>query len=533
MASFGRARELDPFAVVTLGNCANALFKLGKVEEAIAGHEDALASNPLFLPSWASKAAIEQMSGRRAAALASYREVVEVAGRQRQAARADAESKARQLEKAGVRAPPRSALSWLGAGARHGVAGQWKEAVDALTVALTKAPGLTEAWLMKAEALRRLRQPEQATALLEEGLRRRPEDPQLWHARGVELKNAGAREEAVACYDRALSLEPRYAAAWSDRGLALGALKRLEESIESLERAIALRPEAAPPWLNKALAEEEAQRPADAVHSYRMFLARAAPEQRMQSEMAKDRLAILEPLISEARRSPLTRAEDSRHLNANPPAKVGAAAAGPKLAGTSPPVSSAPPTEALKKGLFCQNQGQHERAVEWFDVCLAGDPSNPAALAGKGDSFVGLDRYALALPCFEAALAGNAAHASTWVKKGACLEALARLDEALLAFEEAANHDPKNPVAWTNRGRILARMNRLDDALRSLEGALALDPRSPLPRFHMAEVFERLGRAADAAKAYQQFLATASPAVLAAQVQRARTRLAELRGGQA
>jgi predicted RNA polymerase sigma factor len=47
----------------------------------------------------------------------------------------------------------------------------------------------------------------------------------------------------------------------------------------------------------------------------------------------------------------------------------------------------------------------------------------------------------------------------------------------------------------------------------------------------MAELCERLGRPEDAAKAYQQFLGVASPAVLGAQVQRARQRITELRGG--
>jgi len=516
LAAFERALERDPFGAVALGNRSNALFKLGRVDEAIAGHEQALACNPFFLASWASKAAIEQMSGRRAAALASYREVIAGARPDQGAALAEAQARSRQLEQAGVVASPRSALSWLGEGARHGAAGQWPEAVDALTQALAQSPHLTEAWLMKAEALRHLEMRESAAAVLQEALRQRPLDPQLWHARGVELKNAGAHEDALSCYDRALSMEPRYAAAWSDRGLALGALKRFEEGIESLERAIALRPDSAPPWINKALAEEEAHRPADAVHSYHMFLERATPEQRLQSEMAKDRLALLEPLIGETR---------SAH------APKGPLAAGPPQASTSPPVRSAPPAEALKKGLFCQNQGQHERAVEWFEVCLAGDPTNLVALAGKGDSLRQLTRYALALPCFESALARNPAHAPTWVKKGACLESLDRLDEALQAFEEAARHDSKNPVPWTNRGRVLARMNRLDDALRALASALALDPRSPLPRFYMADVFERLGRGADAARAYQQFLATALPTVLAEEVQRARARLTALRGG--
>ena len=178
---------------------------------------------------------------------------------------------------------------------------------------------------MKAEALRQLGQTSEAVALTEEALRQRPEDPLLWHARGIDLKNQDRQEEALACFDRALAREPRHAASWSDRGRALGVLKRLDEGIESLEKAIALRPDSAPPWLNKALAEEEARRPADAVHSFRMFLERASPEHRLQAEMAKDRLAILEPLLGEPVRTtappptPTAGVADRRHRGTRPP----------------------------------------------------------------------------------------------------------------------------------------------------------------------------------------------------------------------
>ena len=103
-------------------------------------HERALACDPFFLPSWASKAAIEQLSGRREAALGSYREVVAQADTPDETARADALAKAQRLEQAGVMAPPRSALGWLGTGARLGAAKRFAEAIEALDRALAEAP---------------------------------------------------------------------------------------------------------------------------------------------------------------------------------------------------------------------------------------------------------------------------------------------------------------------------------------------------------------------------------------------------------
>jgi tetratricopeptide (TPR) repeat protein len=881
LGSFEQALERDPFDATALGNRANAHFKLGKVDDAIADHERALACSPFFIASWASKAAIEFLSGRKAQALASFREVAALAGPGYEASLAEAQTQIRRLEQAGVKEPARGGLGWLGTGALLGSRGQFGEAKEALDRALALAPHLTEAWLMKAEALRRLASPDEAAAVLDEAQRRLPDDPQLWHARGAELAKAKRYEEAVACFDRALAREPRHAASWSDRGKALGVLKRLAESIESLEKAIALRPDSAAPWLNKALAEEETNRPADAAHSFRMFLERATPDQRLQVEMAKDRLAILEPrtapdpaaglrglealragrlqearsLLEEAVAGPRADAadwtnlglcqsrlgrgaqamaaydraldRDSRHVPAltnkaallraaggkdeeelaldllmralvlapenpvvwvnlamshaalgvhelaveacdkalalnpkdaeafemkadshgrlkepqaslaaaeqalvlepsrahawylkanalaklgrpeealaaydrclaNDPAKANAyfnkahllfelklypdvpalceqavklhpgfawaaelraraqeamgrpddALAGydqalaidasdpgvfthkalllqklkrydeavaafdravalepkslpflggkaecleeagrpaeaaaawqrflmfapgndPKVAhvraklpilakqansapvapgghvasatapprppaAPPPPLSASSPGEAVKKGLFCQNQGQQERALEWFNLCLLTEPTSVAALTGKAESLRLLGRSAEAVPLFEQALDQSPSHAATWLKKGVCLDSLERHAESLSAFDRVVELDPRNPMGWNSRGLALAKLDRGDEALAAFSQALALDARSPLPRFNMAELLERLGRADEAAKSYQQFLGVASPAVLGAEVQRARQRLTELRGG--
>lgn len=80
------------------------------------------------------------------------------------------------------------------------------------------------------------------------------------------------------------------------------------------------------------------------------------------------------------------------------------------------------------------------------------------------------------------------------------------------------------------RGLALGQLGRLDEAIQSFEKALALDPRSPLPRFNLAELLDRSRPGEDTGRAYQRFLGVATPAILGAEVQRARARLADLRG---
>ena len=159
----------------------------------------------------------------------------------------------------------------------------------------------------------------------------------------------------------------------------------------------------------------------------------------------------------------------------------------------SPSPSAANPAEALKKGLFCQNQGQHPRALEWFDLCLAGDPTSVPALAGKAESLRLLGRHEEAIPCFEQALDQDPSHAPTWLKKGVCLESLARHQESLSAFDRAVALDPRNPLGWNSRGLALGKLGRGEEAAAAFAQALA-SPRSPCPASTWPSSQERLGR---------------------------------------
>ena len=332
LASFERALELDPFGAVALGNRANALFKLGKDRRSDRGPRARPGLRSLLPPELGQQGghrADERTPGRGPRLLPRGRGPG--AAGPGSHAQADAQAQG-PTSSSRPESKHRREVLWAGwerarSSARPGDSRRpSKRSIERSR----QAPDLTEAWLMKAEALRQLKRTERR-----HGPRSRkpcddgPRIPCSGTPGRIDLKNAGAPRRGRGRFDRALALEPRHAASWSDRGRALGALKRLDESIESLERAIALRPEAAPPWLNKALAEEEAHRPADAVHSFRMFLERATPEHASGGDgQGPPRHSGTPDQRGSA--DPLTRAEDSRHLNANPPAKVGAAAAGPE-----------------------------------------------------------------------------------------------------------------------------------------------------------------------------------------------------------
>jgi tetratricopeptide (TPR) repeat protein len=340
--------------------------------------------------------------------------------------------------------------------------------------------------------------------------------------------NLGARahaameqhDEALAGFDIALGIDPSDGSALNHKAQLLQKLKRYGEALVAFDQALGLAAKSTTLLASKAECLEEAGQPAEAASVWQrwlMFVPSADP----QAQVVRSKLASL-ARHGQAAGVPL--AEGGAHI----PAGAATAFAGKEKA---PPVAatlSAP--EAMKKALFCQNQGQHERAVEWFDACLATDAAIAGALVGKGESLRLLKRHAEALPCFEQALERNPGHATTLLKMGVCLESLQRFEDALAAFDKVIDEDPKSIAGWNSRGLTLSKLGRTKEALGAFEQALAVDPRSALPRFNLAELLDQGGRAEDAAKAYQQFLGVASPALLSGQVQRARKRIAELRG---
>ena len=408
VAASERSLDLDPWNATALGNRANALFKLGKVDEAIAGSRAGPGLAPLLHPSWASKAAIEQMSGRRAEALGSYREVL---GQRRhpdtRSSSTKRKSRCEGSRRPESKAPPRSALGWLGRGLQLGAAGRFA-GIDRRPRArrLRRDPNLIEGWLMKAEALRRTRRPEQADAALVEAA----------HAANPTIPRSGTRRASASGASGATRRRWQH----YDRALAQGAAvrRRLERP-----RQVAGRPEAARrghrvagkghrprsrgaprPGSTRPSPRKRRDRPADALHSYAMFLERSQPEHSRPDRDAKDRIAILRAARRERAACDAPPRRHRRPARATPPpppaapAPADASAAG-ALGPRGPPARAASrrprhlqasrgrlraPTPPTGRTSACAMAGSApRRGLAAYDRALALDPRYVAALTNK------------------------------------------------------------------------------------------------------------------------------------------------------
>jgi tetratricopeptide (TPR) repeat protein len=96
-------------------------------------------------------------------------------------------------------------------------------------------------------------------------------------------------------------------------------------------------------------------------------------------------------------------------------------------------------------------------------------------------------------------------------------------------LEKALEIDPRYANAWNNKGISLGNLGRYDEEIRSYEKALEIHPRYAVAWYNKAVAEESLGRREAAVKSYRHCIACAPPQY-AAQVAKARQRLAELEG---
>jgi len=529
------ALRLDPQDSIGLNNLSNALFKLGRREEAIAAQERVLLSQPTFLASWLNRGVMEQRLGRAQEALRSLADLLELA----RAAGEDssfvrqAREVAASLEGQRVQPGPRTHLGWLAFAYQAMVKQDHARALECFDRAIAARPEEPELWRWKASGLAVMERFDDALACLDEALGRLPSSASLHHERGQTLGKLRRFEDALAAYDRALEADPEHTASWSDRGKALGILRRLSDAVASLRRATELRPDHPAPWQNLAMTEEQLDWTEDAARSHREFLKRAKPEMRLQVEHSKARLQVLEGRLR-ARGTPLP--PSSTPVPPGEPGPSAAALAAPPPQPVTIPRAevpsvraTAPAGECCKRGETALNQKQPERALEWYDQAIAADPKAAAGWAGKAEALFALQRYADCVAQLDRALELDAGRVAAWQRRAAALEALKLHDAALESWEKGLALAPSNLFLLNGRGLALFYLGRHQEALAAYDAALAIDPRFALAKFNRAHAEASLGRRDEAARSLQQFLALAPPH-LAPQIQAARAKLAELRG---
>jgi tetratricopeptide (TPR) repeat protein len=220
----------------------NALYKLDKLDDAVASYDKAIEFKPNKDEAWYNRGVALYKLGRLDDAIASYDKAIEF--------------------------KPDKDEAWNGRGNALYKLDKLDDAVASYDEAIEFKPNQDEAWYNRGVALDTLGRLDEAVASYDKAIEFKPDKDEAWNGRGVALDTLGRLDEAVASYDKAIEFKPNDDEAWNNRGVALGNLGRLNEAVASFDKAIEFKPDNDEAWINRGVALEKLDRLGEAVASY-------------------------------------------------------------------------------------------------------------------------------------------------------------------------------------------------------------------------------------------------------------------------
>ncbi len=176
----------------------------------------------------------------------------------------------------------------------------------------------------------------------------------------------------------------------------------------------------------------------------------------------------------------------------------------------------------MKLGLYLAESGQPARAISILEGLAADDAE---VLNALGIAYGTAGDTAAALRSFERALAVDGTNALSHQNIATLHLRSGRLDAAERSLRLSLDADPTLAGAWTGLGVVLARRGQHTEAIAAWERAVALDPRDVNALFNLTLELHEAGRPNEARRFGEQFLATAPPALFAADIARVRALL--------
>lgn len=121
-------------------------------------------------------------------------------------------------------------------------------------------------------------------------------------------------------------------------------------------------------------------------------------------------------------------------------------------------------------------EGNLEKAVEYYTKALEIDSKYADAWMRKGLALDNLKRYEEAIKCYDKVLEIDPEDGDAWRQKGIALYMSGKYDEAIRSLDNALERYPKSVDAWTIKAKALHDLGRYAEATGCYDKALEIDP---------------------------------------------------------
>jgi len=127
-------------------------------------------------------------------------------------------------------------------------------------------------------------------------------------------------------------------------------------------------------------------------------------------------------------------------------------------------------------GLIHSLKGEHQLALDAYDLALKIQPDDAEVLINKGSTCNDIKNYLLALEVLDRAIQIRPDIPEAWSNKGIALNNLNLYQESINAYNEAIKLAASYHEAWSNKSVPLNKLKRFLEALEACDKALSLKP---------------------------------------------------------
>jgi tetratricopeptide (TPR) repeat protein/glycosyltransferase involved in cell wall biosynthesis len=247
IAAYEKAIALNPTDVRNYNNLGTALRALNQPEAAIAAYRKALEHRPDYPEAYSNLGNLLRQQGDLQEAIAAYQKALEL--------------------------DPSLVDALHGLGCIYQQLQQYEQAAQHLQQALRQNPRHPDVLNNLGNTLQRLKRFDAAVECYRRAIAERKTDPAFYNNLGAALQELGQVQASVKAYQYALKLQPTYADAHYNLGNNYKEQDRLEDAVVCYQQAIALRPDYAAAYNNLGLVLFEQNKLEESIEIYQKALA--------------------------------------------------------------------------------------------------------------------------------------------------------------------------------------------------------------------------------------------------------------------
>lgn len=143
--------------------------------------------------------------------------------------------------------------------------------------------------------------------------------------------------------------------------------------------------------------------------------------------------------------------------------------------------------ELFEEGIVKMEEGEYQKAIEYFDRALDKNPEYTSAYNAKGVALYQQEKYDDAIEAFTASIALDDTSYKPFFNRGNAYLEKKEFKDAVLDYNKANGLDPQQGDIYYNRGLALLALEEYEDAIFDFDVVLQANPEQPLVHFNKAK----------------------------------------------